>query len=110
MPKQKNAGLRVGTGDIKSDFITIASHQLRTPIASIRWSLDTLLEGKADALTSKQRELVTEAYYNNTFLVKAVNDLLRAARLEERGVSLSPQPTDIRRIITDVIAHNRPFI
>ena len=110
MPKQKIGQSLPATSDIKSDFITIASHQLRTPIAGIRWSLDTLLDGKADKLSTKQYELVTAAYASNNFLVKAVNDLLRAARLEERGVSLTPRPTDLKALVTDVIKRNRTFI
>ncbi|MFA5021585.1 MAG: HAMP domain-containing sensor histidine kinase [Patescibacteria group bacterium] len=93
--------------DVKGDFITIASHQLRTPIAAIRWSLDTLLSGRAGVLSDKQREVVNEAYQNNKFMVKVVNDLLRVTRLEEKGVSLSPQYTSLLKLTKEVInQHN----
>jgi len=95
--------------EIKSDFITIASHQLRTPIAGIRWSLDTLLSDKAGKISDKQREIIGEAYQNNNFLVKAVNDLLRAARLEEKGVVLTPALVNIVPIIKEVIRKNKTF-
>ena len=80
--------------DIKSDFITIASHQLRTPISGIRWSLDTLLSGRAGELSDKQKEVVKEAYQNNKFMVKVVNDLLKVSRIEEKGIDLVIRPTD----------------
>ena len=76
--------------DIKSDFITVASHQLRTPISAVRWSLDTLLSGRAGKLSTRQKEIVIAAYQNNKFMVKVVNDLLRASRLDEKGTSLMP--------------------
>jgi len=78
MAKTKNKQHSIKTDsskDVKSDFITVASHQLRTPISAIRWSLDTLLSGRAGNLSDKQKEMVVEAYQNNNFMVKVVNDL-----------------------------------
>src|SRR3989338_9959856 len=89
--------------DIKSDFITVASHQLRTPISGIRWSLDTLLSGRAGKLSEKQKEVASEAYQNNKFMVKVVNDLLRVSRLEEKGVTLVPQFLSLKKIVKESI-------
>src|SRR3989344_1044056 len=95
--------------EIKNDFITIASHQLRTPIAGIRWSLDTLLSKKTGVISEKQREVIKSAYESNNYLVKAVNDLLRAARLEEKGVILAPKLTDIGPIVKNIVKQNYIF-
>lgn len=110
MPKAKNNSKRkkkIETPnkleDIKSDFITVASHQLRTPISAIRWSLDTLLSGRAGILSDKQNEIATEAYESNKFMIKVVNDLLRVSRIEEKGINLIPEFVDIRPIIAEVI-------
>ena len=89
--------------DVKGDFITIASHQLRTPISAIRWSLDTLLSGRAGELSEKQKEVVLEAYQNNKFMVKVVNDLLRVSRVDEKGVILSPQYFDLTKMINELM-------
>src|SRR3989344_4842051 len=89
--------------DIKSDFITVASHQLRTPISAIRWSLDTLLSGRAGKLSPKQQEVANEAYQNNKFMVKVVNDLLRVSRIEEKGISLLPQLIDIVPLLKEIV-------
>jgi len=96
-------GANLNPEDVKSDFITIASHQLRTPISAIRWSLDTLLSGRTGELSDKQREVVNEAYQNNKFMVKVVNDLLRVSRFEEKGISLLPQPTNLTKIFEELI-------
>ncbi|NUM25288.1 MAG: HAMP domain-containing histidine kinase [Candidatus Buchananbacteria bacterium] len=95
--------------NIKSDFITVASHQLRTPISGIRWSLDTLLSGRAGLLTEKQIEIVQEAYRNNKFMVKVVNDLLRVSRFEEKGLNLQPKFISLKKIITEAIEELRPL-
>src|SRR3989338_6998917 len=104
MPKAKKSEKKAGKlDDIKSDFITVASHQLRTPISGIRWSLDTLLSGRAGQLTPKQHEVAAEAYQNNQFMVKVVNDLLRVSRFEEKGLNLQPQLVNIVPIIKEIL-------
>lgn len=110
MPKSKLKSTKDNKGqdikqadDIKSDFISIASHQLRTPIAAVRWSLDTLLSGRTGTLSAKQQEVVAEAYQNNQFMVKVVNDLLRVSRIEEKGITLAPEMTDVASMVTEVI-------
>lgn len=95
--------------DIKSDFITVASHQLRTPMSAVRWSLDTLLSGRTGQLSEKQAEVAREAYRNNSFMVKVVNDLLRVSRVEEKGLNLMPEHIDIVKIIQEIIKENKEF-
>ncbi len=95
---------------IKSDFITVASHQLRTPISAIRWSLDTLLSGRAGDLSGKQREVINEAYQNNKFMVKVVNDLLKVSRIEEKGVQLVPQLVNLAKLVRSIIKKHQDFL
>ena len=94
---------------IKSDFITVASHMLRTPMSAIRWSLDLLLANKYGPLNPKQREVIAEAYQHNKFLVKVVNTLLRVSRIEEKGITLQPKIQPLAPIITKVLDEYRPF-
>lgn len=110
MPKAKNHSKKnkktTSPGnleDIKSDFITVASHQLRTPISAIRWSLDTLMSGRVGELTDKQKEIANEAYQNNKFMIKVVNDLLRVSRIEEKGINLIPEFVNLNPIITEIV-------
>lgn len=93
--------------EIKRNFITIASHQLRTPISAIRWSLDTLLDGKNGRLTTSQREVIKDAYQNNKYMARVVNELLKVSRIEQNGVELQPQQTDLTSVIRKVIRQNR---
>ncbi|MDX9893076.1 MAG: HAMP domain-containing sensor histidine kinase [Patescibacteria group bacterium] len=89
--------------NIKSDFITVASHQLRTPISAVRWSLDTLLSGRIGQLSEKQVEVIKEAYHNNDFMAKVVNDLLRVSRLDEKGLKLTPEFINLAQILRGII-------
>ena len=107
MAKIKNSNsadeINNDTEGIKSDFITVASHQLRTPISAIRWSLDTILSGRAGKLSDKQKEIIAEAYQNNKFMVKVVNDLLKVSRLEEKGITITPQLVALPKLVKGLI-------
>ena len=102
-PQKTKVEINHDLEDIKSDFITIASHQLRTPISAVRWSLDTLLSGRAGRISPKQEEVIKAAYQNNNFLVKVVNDLLRVSRIEEKGVNVLPEYSNIVKLTKELI-------
>lgn len=68
---------------IKSEFVTIAAHQLRTPLSAIKWTLKLLLDGDAGALNKEQTSFLERGYDTNERMIKLVNDLLSAARIEE---------------------------
>ena len=65
----------------KSEFITIAAHQLRTPLTTIHWVFEGL-NGK-EKLEAEDRELVASGLLNSVKLLKIVNDLLDVSRIEE---------------------------
>ncbi len=92
-----------GLTDITNDFITIASHQLRTPITAVRWVLDIVLSGKLGELNEKQRHAIKLAYHNNLFLGRLVNDILRFSRLEDRGLALLPKTVDVKSLTKKII-------
>ena len=64
----------------KTEFIAIASHQLRTPLTGINWALESLLK---ESLTVDQKELVNTAFQAVTILSKTVNDLLDVSKIED---------------------------
>ena len=67
---------------IKSEFISLVSHQLRTPLSSMRWYLEMLATKDAGPLTTDQEEYVREASTSNARMVHLVNGLLNVSRLE----------------------------
>ena len=79
---QSNERLR-DLDEAKSQFVSVAAHQLRTPLAGIKWTLYALLEAKVGRLNEEQEKFAGDAYKATIRLIDLVNDLLDVARLEE---------------------------
>ena len=87
----ENAALLERVQDIsrlKSNFVSLASHQLRTPVSELKWALNSLMSGDAGPLPLEQRELVQRANVSNERLVKLIGDLLDVAKLESGTTAL----------------------
>lgn len=68
---------------MKSDFISIAAHQLRTPLTGIKWTLKTLIDGDAGGLNSEQKTVLEKSYASNERVIKLVSNLLDVSRIED---------------------------
>lgn len=68
---------------LKSEFVSVAAHQLRTPLASIRWSLTALGEKETGVLNGEQKKILNGAHKVTLLLIDLINDLLNVARIEE---------------------------
>ena len=73
----------------KSEFVSIVSHDLRTPLAAIGGFVDNLLEGIAGPLTDKQRRYLDRIEANLNRLVRMINDLLDLSKIEAGTVQLA---------------------
>ena len=88
---------------MKSEFVSLASHQLRTPLTAIRWISERLLNPKPGPLTDKQAELVKLLHQSSLKMIHLVNDLLNISRLDSGRMTIDPQPTDLRQLVAEVI-------
>ena len=82
--------------EVKSEFVSIAAHQLRTPLTGIRWSYQALLDpgGGGEKLEPEERRLLESGLGATLRMIELVNDLLNVARIEEgrSGIRLHKQP------------------
>ncbi|MBI2050129.1 MAG: PAS domain-containing protein [Candidatus Staskawiczbacteria bacterium] len=94
----------------KTEFISLASHQLRTPLVSIKWYSEMLLGGEVRELTPKQKKYIRELYQGNERMINLVRNLLNVSQIEMGVLAVSFEPTDIRELLKEVIKEQMPFI
>jgi len=89
--------------DAKSEFISIASHQLRTPISIIKGYLSMISENDFGALTPDQSKVIDKTTENIQQLNDIVDDILNASRIERGKLAIDPVSTDIIDLINSVV-------
>lgn len=93
----------------KTEFISIASHQLRTPLSSIKWFVEMLLNGDTGKVNKQQADFLQEAAECNERMIKLVNDLLNVSRIEQERVAIQPQENDFLKLVKSVVREMRPL-
>ena len=88
---------------MKSEFISLAAHQLRTPLSAVKWTIRMLLDGDMGALETKQKEFLEKGYATNEKMIRLINDLLDVARIEEGRFGYSFDLADISELIEKTI-------
>lgn len=90
----------------KSEFISIVSHQLKTPITGISWDIELLISKYSKGLTQKQVEILNNIDLSNKTTSKMVGDLLDVARIDQNNLFTAKEEIDIVKIIERVLAKN----
>ncbi|MDO8748674.1 MAG: ATP-binding protein [Candidatus Omnitrophota bacterium] len=88
---------------VRSDFVANVSHELKTPLTSIKGFVETLLEGAIDD-KKNNREFLRVIQEHTNRLENLINDLLDLASLEERGIALNTQEVNVRELADKVLA------
>lgn len=95
---------------IKSEFVFLASHQLRTPLSTINWYVEMLMSGDAGPINEDQKNYLKEVYQGNQRMVEMVNDLLNVSRLDLGTLAVQLVPVDLKSFIEDELKANLPTI
>jgi signal transduction histidine kinase len=88
---------------MKTEFISIVSHQLRTPLSVIKGHLSMVNEGVYDKEPEKKAKILNDVYEANERLIGLVNDVLNASRIQSGRVEISKEKADITEVIKDVV-------
>ncbi|HEU4914897.1 MAG TPA: ATP-binding protein [Candidatus Saccharimonadales bacterium] len=96
--RQTNAKLRM-LDETKDDFISMASHQLRTPLTSVKGYVSMVLDGDAGKITPLQRKLLNQSFVSSQRMVYLISDLLNLSRLRTGKFVIEPTPCNLADII-----------
>lgn len=91
----------------KDEFISIASHQLRTPATGVKQYLGMILEGFVGEVATNQREIILKAYQSNERQLRIVSDLLKVAQVDAGKVMLHKLDTSIDDLMADIVTEQR---
>ncbi|MDQ5982388.1 MAG: hypothetical protein QG549_385 [Patescibacteria group bacterium] len=89
--------------DAKDEFISIASHQLRSPATGIKMHLGMLRTGILGNVSSEQQASIDAAYETNERLIMTIEDLLTTAELDAGGLALAREKVDIKELLQSVV-------
>ena len=92
---------------MKTEFISIASHQLKTPLSALNWSTELLITKYREGLNEKQLSTIKEIASAKTKMTRLVNDLLDVARIDQGNLFLAEDNIDIPTLIEIIVEENK---
>src|SRR3990167_1864442 len=109
MPHHQHKKRSTPEHDIRSEVTSIIAHQLKSPLAGIKSSLEVVLSGQLGALSKNQQDYLHIALDEVDRMVSLVKDLLDAARIDQNELEINIQPTDFVKLIKDTIDNVSTF-
>ncbi len=85
--------------EAKDDFVSMASHQLRTPLTSVKGYVSMVLEGDAGKINEQQRKLLAQAFSSSQRMVYLIADLLNVSRLRTGKFFIESAPVNLAEVI-----------
>lgn len=89
--------------EAKDEFISMASHQLRTPLTSVKGYISMVLEGDAGKIGPQQKQLLSEAFASSERMVHLINDFLNVSRLQTGKFMLEQRAVDLTKVVTQEV-------
>lgn len=95
---------------MKTEFISVASHQMRTPLSAMKWVLRMILDGDLGSLNSQQKEMLIKGYRTNERMITLINDLLNVSRIEEGRFQYRFVHMSVEEVIDSVFQEMKTLI
>jgi signal transduction histidine kinase len=87
----------------KSEFVSLTSHQLRTPLTTINWYIELLMKRGLEGLDNKQKEYIAQTYQASKRMVDLTNKLLIVSRIELGKIVINSQDVDLKKTIEQIL-------
>ena len=94
---------------MKTEFVSVASHQLRTPLTAINWNLEMVMSGDLGRIGDEQQGALSEVYDASKRMVRLVNDLLNVSRLETGRIRIDPEPVELVSFVKEILREVEPI-
>lgn len=94
--------------EAKSNFISVVSHQLRTPLSAMRWTTELLLSGDVDK--KMQQEFLKDNYKNSMFMIYHLDDMLTALDIEDKEIELKKELCNFQNLIQEILKDNQQAV
>ena len=94
---------------IKSEFVSIVSHQLKAPLSGMRWASDILTSNRIGELNDKQKEYIKDIQGSTSRMIRLVNDLLDVSKIESGKMEINFQEINLKEIITVAVKELNTF-
>ncbi len=88
----------------KDEFISMASHQLRTPLTSMKGYVSMVLEGDSGKISTMQRKLLDQAFVSSQRMVYLIADLLNVSRLKTGKFIIETKPTNLADVVGEELS------
>lgn len=95
---------------VKTEFVSLASHQLRTPLSAISWYTEMLLAGDVGSLNTEQEKYLHEVYTGNQRMIQLVNSLLNITQMNFGTFMLETEMVEIIPLIHSVLQEQKSDI
>ncbi|HPT40544.1 MAG TPA: PAS domain S-box protein [Candidatus Paceibacterota bacterium] len=89
---------------LRTDFLSLASHQLRTPLSGTKWLIETMQKGITGGITKKQEEYLADIYRINEQMIKLVSDILNTLRLESAEAFIKKERISVEPLIKEILS------
>ena len=93
----------------KDEFVSLVSHQLRTPLTSMRLFVEMLLDGQVGTVNEKQHEYLRMIEVSTGRMIDLVSDFLNTSRLELGQLEIKPQPGHLEDIVASIVDQVTPL-
>ncbi len=93
---------------IKTEFLSLASHQLRSPLSNLKWYIDFLLTRRRDQMSEEVQGYLEKMYRRNLDMIELVNTLLNLSRIEMGRVKVEKENTDLKEVAQSVVEELEP--